>query len=312
MALRLSTDRAESLGILSGYFYTARRLNSEVGKIFSSILSLEELSNNLSIVMNSVNFLTENENLDHKESKTFIGGNVIFDKVTFAYPSRAQNNVVENFSFVFEKDKKYGIAGKNGIGKSTITKILLKLYKSFKGSVLVNQRNLSVIDTAELHRNTCRLNNRPSFFNMSIAENIFYPFTYDKDQDLKKLIYAAREARVFGFIKSLPAGFDTVLREGGTDLSEGQKQQLEAMRVFIRNYEVYIFDEILSNVHPSTRKVILKNIFASIKNKLVIAIDHHYDIFAYMDYVYAFSSRKLTRIRYPERLFENKLGRENS
>ncbi len=298
-------DQISSPRVLVVYFFAVRRLNSEVGKIFNSILSLEGLSGNLSVVMDSINFLSTNESSVHEEFETFTSGDITFDKVTFAYPSRIQNNVIEDFSFTFKKGKKYGIAGKNGIGKSTITRILLKLYRGFRGNVLINQKNLLAVNTEQLHHNICKLNNRPSFFNMSIAENIFYPFAYNKDQDLKKLIYAAREARVFKFIKSLPASFDTVLREGGADLSEGQKQQLEAMKVFIKNYEIYMFDEILSNVHPSTRKIILRNIFTKIGDKLVIAIDHHYDIFAHMDYVYTFSSRKLTRVRHPGKLVEN-------
>jgi ABC-type bacteriocin/lantibiotic exporter with double-glycine peptidase domain len=87
-----------------------------------------------------------------------------------------------------------------------------------------------------------------------------------------------------------------VLKEKGGDLSEGQKQQIAAMRIFIRDYDVYFLDEILSNVHPNLRTIILRNIFDRIKGKTTIVIDHHYEIFQYVDYVYQFTGEKLVKM----------------
>ena len=87
-----------------------------------------------------------------------------------------------------------------------------------------------------------------------------------------------------------------MLKEKGGDLSEGQKQQIAAMRIFIRDYDVYLFDEILSNVHPNLRTIILRDIFDRIKGKTIIVIDHHYEIFQYVDYVYQFTGEKLTKM----------------
>ena len=86
-----------------------------------------------------------------------------------------------------------------------------------------------------------------------------------------------------------------MLKEGGTDLSEGQKQQIAAMKIFIRDYDLYILDEILSNVHPILKENILRNIFNHIKGQTVLTIDHHYQIFQYVDYVYQFTGEKLIK-----------------
>ncbi|WNE41355.1 MAG: Vitamin B12 import ATP-binding protein BtuD [Mycoplasmataceae bacterium] len=279
------------------YFFTVQRLNSEVNKILDAILTLEDLSSDLSIVTESVLKLTDEDKEYVEETYDFDRGDIVIDNISFVYPSRPDNKIIENLSFIFEEGKKYGIAGKNGIGKSTITKILLKLYKISDGKVLISGRSLDEIKTKNLHEKICHLTNRPTFFNMSIAENVLYPFAYDKDKDLKKLIFAAKKTKIFNFISSLSSGFDTILKENGTDLSEGQKQQLEAMKVFLRDYNLYIFDEILSNVHPVTRGIVLKNIFDEIKDKTVITIDHHYDVFNHMDYVYTFSSKRLSKVK---------------
>jgi len=107
------------------------------------------------------------------------------------------------------------------------------------------------------------------------------------------------------FIKKLPNEFDTELKEGGTDLSEGQKQQIAAMRIFIRDYDIYFLDEILSNVHPNLKGTILQNIFAKLKGKTVLVIDHHYEIFQYVDYIYQFTGEKLIKMDKKEFLENN-------
>ena len=131
---------------------------------------------------------------------------------------------------------------------------------------------------------------------MSIAENVFYPYSYKKENDLSKLVKASKKVGIYEFIKKLPNEFDTELREGGTDLSEGQKQQITAMKMFINEYDIYILDEILSNVHPLLKETVLKNIFAQIKNKTILVIDHHYGIFQYVDDVYQFTGEKLIKM----------------
>ncbi|CAG8829696.1 36845_t:CDS:1, partial [Racocetra persica] len=111
-----------------------------------------------------------------------------------------------------------------------------------------------------------------------IAENVYYPQKYNK-ADREKLVQAAKKTGIYEFIAKLPHGFDTVLREGGADLSEGQKQQISAMKMFIDDYDIYILDEILSNVHPNLKGIVLENIFSKLKGKTVLVIDHHYEIF---------------------------------
>ncbi|CAG8796490.1 7636_t:CDS:1, partial [Racocetra fulgida] len=188
--------------------------------------------------------------------------------------------------------KSYGIAGRNGIGKSTITKTLLKLYPLQSGRILVNERNIQEIDTTSLHERICYQTNRPGFSRLTIAENVFYPHFY-QEKDLDKLTVAAQAVGIWEFIQQLPHQFHTLLEEGGREFSEGQKQQIAAMRIFVRDYDVYILDEILSNIHPVLKETMLRNIFARIKGKTVIVIDHHYEIFQYLDYVYQFTGKAL-------------------
>lgn len=282
------------------YYMTAQKLNSEVNKIVDALLTLEELSSNLIIVNESAKVLNKSNNANLPVVSTrnipFENGDIVFQNVVFAYPKRPTQNILKNFSFSFIQGKSYGIAGKNGIGKSTITKTTLKLYDLKEGGIIINNRNIQEINTASLHQRICYQTNRPTFFKMSIAENVFYPYSYKKENDLSKLVKASKKVGIYEFIKKLPNEFDTELREGGTDLSEGQKQQITAMKMFINEYDIYILDEILSNVHPLLKETVLKNIFAQIKNKTILVIDHHYGIFQYVDDVYQFTGEKLIKM----------------
>ncbi|CAI2171406.1 8193_t:CDS:1 [Funneliformis geosporum] len=280
------------------YFFSVRNLNNEVNKIIEAMLTLDELSSSLTIVNESAKTL--NRRVIPAEPSTpvprlpFQNGDLIFQGVVFAYPKRPQQDILRNFSFTFQQGNIYGIAGKNGIGKSTITKTTLKLYELKKGQIFIGEHNIREIDTINLHQHICYQTNRPTFFRMSIAENVCYPNQYDQ-KDYDKLVRAAKKVGIYEFITKLPQGFNTVLREGGSDLSEGQKQQISAIKMFINDYDIYILDEILSNVHPNLKGVILDNIFARLKGKTVLVIDHHYEIFQYVNYIYQFTGEKLIR-----------------
>nr|WP_281267989.1 ABC transporter ATP-binding protein [endosymbiont GvMRE of Glomus versiforme] len=282
------------------YFFSVRNLNNEVNKVIEALLTLDELSSTLTIVNESAKILKENNlvlvSSSTKKNLPFENGEIIFQKVVFAYPKRSQQDILRNFSFAFQQGKSYGIAGKNGIGKSTIIKTTLKLYDLKAGQIFIGKHNIQEIDTISLHQHICYQTNRTAFFRLSIAENVYYPNKYNKE-DHNKLVQAAKKVGIYEFIAKLPQGFDTVLREGGSDLSEGQKQQISAMKMFISDYDVYILDEILSNVHPDLKETILRNIFTRLKGKTVLVIDHHYEIFQYVDYIYQFTGENLISVK---------------
>ena len=176
---------------------TVSDLRGEVEKIVQASANLDDLSGDLSLVMESVRTL-------HKKGRLlpanlpFENGDIAFEKVVFAYPARPNNVILHNFTFCFCQRKSYGIAGKNGIGKSTITKTLLKLYDLREGKISVAGKNIQDIDTKTLHKRVCYLTNRPGFFQMSIAENVFYPSTENEhtEEKLKQLTHAAKKVGI--------------------------------------------------------------------------------------------------------------------
>ena len=153
MALTLAfyseNPKMESIFLIGNfvrYFVSVRSLNNEVGKIIEAMLTLDELSSSLTLVKESVKTLNHKPVLAAptapQPNLPFQNGDIIFQKAIFAYPKRPQHDILRNFSFTFQQGKIYGIAGKNGIGKSTITKTTLKLYDLKEGQILIGENNI--------------------------------------------------------------------------------------------------------------------------------------------------------------------------
>ena len=300
-ALWLIPSETENRLFFFGTFYliysTVYDLRNETEKIVQSLAKLDELSSDLFLVIKNVQILEQNQKtLVTKNLDNFCNGDIVFNQVVFSYPDRLETRVLRNFSFSFRQGEIYGIAGKNGIGKSTIVKTLLKIYDLQEGEITIDGQNIQEIETKSLKQRICYLTNRPSFFQMTIWENVFYPYDQNKEEALTQLKSIAHKVGISQFIDSLPLGFETEIREKGGNLSEGQKQQIDTLRAFIRDYDIYVFDEILSNVQVDLKARILANIFAHLKGKTVIVIDHHYDIFWYVSDVYRFTGENLVKL----------------
>jgi len=279
------------------YYFSVAALNREMEKIMITFYNVEELVNSLEMLNNIFSKIIREKNNEKNKNLNFFMDDINFEEVTFSYPSRPNQKILEKFTFSFLKGKTYGISGKNGIGKSTITKTLLKIYDLEKGKIKIGSLDIKDINTKELQGKICYQSNHPSFFkNMSIAENIFFPYEYNKKEHLSLLEKASEKVGIKNFIDNLPKKFDTKLHDGGSDLSEGQKQQIFSIKLFIKkDYKIYIFDEIWSNVHPTLKEKIFPKIFFEIKKKdvIILMIDHHYEIFKYADHILEFKDNKM-------------------
>ncbi|CAJ0761146.1 16105_t:CDS:2 [Entrophospora sp. SA101] len=188
--------------------------------------------------------------------------NISFQTVEFAYPE-AKKKILDNFSFTFQQGKKYAIIGPNGIGKSTLFKLIIKLYQPQQGVIKLGNAKLEKIDNSALREKIIYLPNNPFFFNTSLGDNIVYPDTYQENIHQEKLENIAKKLGIEEFIDKLP---------------NRQKQLVSLMRVFIKDYEIYLFDEFLSNVSSDLKAKILKVVFRELRSKTVLIITHDKEV----------------------------------
>ncbi|GCE16099.1 ABC transporter ATP-binding protein [Tengunoibacter tsumagoiensis] len=169
-------------------------------------------------------------------------GYVEFKDVTFSYPG-AEQPALSNISFSARPGEITAIIGGTGAGKSTLISLLPRFYDVDKGAVLVDGVDVRDLTQESLRAKIGFVPQRAVLFSGSIAENIRYG---KEDASFEEIEQAARIAQASEFISGMKDGFDSIIAQGGTNVSGGQKQRLSIARALVRRPEIYIFDDSFS------------------------------------------------------------------
>ena len=169
-------------------------------------------------------------------------GHVEFRDVTFSYPG-AVEPAVSHLSFTAEPGEFVAIIGGTGAGKSTLVNLIPRFYDVDSGSVLVDGVDVREMTQAELRGRIGFVPQQAILFTGTIADNIRYGKDDATDDEVR---YAAEVSQCMEFINEMPDGFESVIAQGGTNVSGGQKQRLSIARALVRRPEVYVFDDSFS------------------------------------------------------------------
>jgi ATP-binding cassette subfamily B protein len=195
--------------------------------------------------------------------------NIIFENISFSYDK--SKRLIENFNLEIPFGSSVGIVGDTGSGKTTIAKLLLRLYDTQKGKIRIGNFNIKDIEIKSL-RNKIGIVTQESFlFNSSIYKNILYGSEHSSYEEIKS---AASESQSIEFIDKLENKFETIIGERGQTLSGGQKQRIAIARALIKKPDILIFDEATSSVDNKTEQLIQKSFFDIKKNRTSIIIAH--------------------------------------
>lgn len=174
-------------------------------------------------------------------------GRVELENVSFRYlPERP---LIENFSLKVEKGKKIAIVGPTGCGKTTLINLLMRFYDTNSGRILVDGYDIKELTYSSLRQNYGMVLQETWLKSGTVRENIAYADPGASDEEIEK---AARAAHAHSFIKRLPNGYDTVINEGGDNISAGQKQLLCIARAMLRLPQMLILDEATSSIDTRT------------------------------------------------------------
>ncbi|OGY15485.1 MAG: hypothetical protein A3I52_01275 [Candidatus Blackburnbacteria bacterium RIFCSPLOWO2_02_FULL_40_10] len=196
-------------------------------------------------------------------------GEVIFEKIYFSYPGGQE--AVKNISVTMPSGMSSALVGRSGSGKTTMTKLLMRVYDPSSGKILIDRCDVSQIKKEDLRRAIGIVPQEPILFNNTIGYNIGYPLENAMDESIKE---AAKLANLHDFISTLEKGYDTVVGERGVKLSGGQKQRLAIARVFLLNPKIIIFDEATSHLDSESERLIQDSLERLSKGKTLIIIAH--------------------------------------
>ena len=202
-------------------------------------------------------------------SITKIEGSIAFKNVSFQYPT-SKGPILDNISFTVAPGQTIAIVGPTGTGKSSLTKLLLRLYE-YSGQILINNVDIQEIPMELLRKSIGLIEQDIYLFPRSIRENIAFG---DRDATESEIIKAAKLAQAHEFITKLPKGYDTYVGEKGSQLSGGQRQRVALARTFLTNPRILILDDSTSSVDSKTEEEIVKAINAVSQGRTTFIITH--------------------------------------
>ncbi len=206
-------------------------------------------------------------------------GEVAFKDVWLAY--KDDDYILKGLNFTIRPGEKVAIVGPTGAGKSSIIRLLCRLYETTKGSITVDGVEVQDVSQNELRRYIGVILQDSFLFAGDVKSNIALGENYT----LEQIKTAAEQMNVARFIEDLPEGYDTVLRERGTNLSAGQKQLLAFARAAIRNPRILVLDEATANLDVGTEALIQEALERLLVNRTAIIIAHRLSTIRYVDRV---------------------------
>ncbi len=234
---------------------------------------------------------------DKRLPVAMVRGEVEFVDVTFAYKGRAP--VVEGLSLHIPAGKTIGVVGATGSGKSTLVKLLLRLYEVQSGKITLDGIPLQEIQLQDLRRAIALVSQDVFLFHGTVADNIAYG-TFDVT--MESVVEAAKIAEAHDFIVELPQGYDTIVGERGQKLSGGQRQRVAIARAVLKNPPILILDEATSAVDNETEAAISRSLERITQHRTTIAIAHRLSTIRHADCIYVMDRGKLVEFGTHEQL----------
>ena len=235
-------------------FDVSREGMTEMSYIEPAIVRIKEIKNAV---------LQEGEDTDLSSY------DIEFKNVSFAYNEDAK--VLKDVSFTAKQGEVTALVGISGSGKTSVLRLISRLYDYDTGSILIDGKDIKNISTESLFKNISIVFQDVTLFNTSIMENIRLGRESATDEEVKE---AAVLANCMDFIEKLPDGFNTLIGENGAELSGGERQRISIARAFLKDAPVLILDEISASLDVDNEKKIQDSLNKLIKDKTVIIISH--------------------------------------
>lgn len=192
-----------------------------------------------------------------------------FDGVSFSYNEEKQ--VLDNVSFQIDEGKILGILGRTGSGKTTLARLIFRLYDSCGGKILLNGKNIQEYSLFDLRRRVAFVTQDVQLFQASVRDNITF---FEKNTSDDEILSVIESLELGDWYSDLPNGLETMLETGGRSLSAGEAQLLALARVFLKNPGLVVLDEASSRLDPATEHMVERAIDKLLNNRTAIVIAH--------------------------------------
>ena len=240
--------------------------------IFGAVENMNDSVHMLGLIDTSMDKLENIENAEFIDESgrdfSIASYNIDFTDVSFGY---GEIEVLHNLSFQIPQNTTTAIVGPSGSGKSTICNLITRFYDVNSGSVKIGGHDVREFTCDSLLKNISMVFQNVYLFNDTIRNNIKFGKS-DATED--EIIEAAKKACCHDFIMALPEGYDTMIGEGGSSLSEGEKQRISIARAILKNAPIILLDEATVSIDPENEHLIQQAISELIQGKTIVTIAH--------------------------------------
>ena len=231
----------------------------------------------------------EKSELEYKKmSPSSLAGDIEIKNLDFRYGTRRL--VLEDINITIKKGQKVAFVGESGSGKTTLSKLLLNLYASEKGEIIINGNNIRDIQLECLREKIAYIPQETFLFSGTIFENLTLGMD---DATLDDIIDASKMAQAHDFINELPLRYETLLEENGTNLSGGQRQRLAIARAMLKKPDILILDEATSNLDSITERALDRTINEFSRDMTTIFIAHRLSTIKNCDVIFVMEKGKI-------------------
>ena len=235
--------------------------------------------------------------------KTEVLGNIDIKNIVFGY--NEEKTVLKNISITAKQGEKIALVGATGSGKTTIANLINRFYDVNSGEILFDGINVNSIKKSDLRKNVGVVLQETNLFTGTVLDNLRYGHL---DATREECIEACKKTGAHEFIEKLPEQYDTVLRSGGENLSQGQRQLLGISRALLENKPVLILDEATSSIDTKTENVVQKAMYVLMEGRTVFIIAHRLSTISNSDRIIVLDNGEILEMGTHDELIE-KQGR---
>lgn len=223
-------------------------------------------------------------------------GDIVFKDVDFSY---SKKRILKGVSFDIEPNSKVALVGESGVGKTTITNLLMKLYEPSQGAISIDNQDIDDYNQNSIRNKIGVVFQDPSLFSGTIRENISYSRPNASNKDVEN---AAKAANAHEFISKLENGYDSEIGERGIKLSGGQKQRIAIARALLKDPRILILDEATSSLDSKSEMLVQEALKELMKNRTTIIVAHRLSTIAHVDKIITLKDGRVDEIGSPAEL----------